>query len=241
MVNVGHVGFDNERLVWDWSAHIRGVEAIMGMVNDGSVFPGFENLDADQMRAQFSTGRVGMIFGASFDVAVYNEQFPANFNWVVVDPPTYEPGPALFKEPVDSINLLLVNKNAKNLDKVMEVFKFFYADENMAEMYERGLYIPYRTQAITLAKNPPRLRGFAEFANVPQKITLVPTPSGVITVEGLSASDTFIRYFIKGYREDGPTVLRALDERLNAATRRLDRADLEKYRQNPDRIIRASR
>jgi multiple sugar transport system substrate-binding protein len=241
MVNVGHVGFDSQDLTYKWSEHLVGIDTVRGMVQDGSVFPGYENLDADQMRAQFATGRVGMIFGASFDVAVYADQFPANFNWVVVDPPTYAPGPAKYKEPVDAINLLLVNQKAKNLDKVAEVFKFFYNDENMAEMYSKGLYIPYRSEAIALAKTLPTAKGFAEFANVPQKITLLPTPTAILAVEGLSDSDTFIRYFEGGFgAQTGAQVFADLDKRLNAAAKnQLTSAELEKYRAGPDREILA--
>jgi multiple sugar transport system substrate-binding protein len=240
MVNVGHVGFDHQTLTYKYAEHQRAVETVLGMVNDGSVFPGYENLDADQMRAQFATGRVGMIFGASFDVAVYNDQFPAQFNWVVVDPPTYESGPAKYKEPVDTVNLLLVNKTAKNLEKVAEVFKFFYSDENMAEMYENGLYVPYRSQAIALAKKAPTLKGFAEFANVPQKITLLPTPNGILAIEGLDQAQTFIRFFSRGYRENAATVLGDLDRRyMSALNQQLSAEERERYRQSPDRVIRA--
>jgi multiple sugar transport system substrate-binding protein len=240
MVNVGHVGFDHQTLSYKYVEHLRAVEAVLGMVEDGSVFPGYENLDADQMRAQFAAGRVGMIFGASFDVAVYNDQFPAQFNWVVVDPPTYEVGPAKYKEPVDTINLLLVNKTAKNLDKVAEVFRFFYSDENMAEMYENGLYVPYRSQAIALAKNAPRLKGFAEFANVPQKITLLPTPNSILAVEGLDMAQVFVRYFSKGYRESGASILEDLDRRyMSALNQQLTVEERERYRQSPNRVILA--
>ena len=31
------------------------------MISDGSVFPGYEGLDADAARAQFAEGRIGMI------------------------------------------------------------------------------------------------------------------------------------------------------------------------------------
>ncbi len=183
--NVGHLGFNWETMKFDYSAFAPVVGAIKGMVDDGSVFPGFEGLDADAARAQFAEGRVGMIVGASFDTAVYNEQFPAKCNWKVIPVPSFtEDGPK-YKEFVDATSLLGVG--AAGLDKpekTLEVMKFFYSDENMAQMYEQSLYIPYRQQAIDMAKSQPAQKGFAEFSDVPEKNLMLPSPDSNVTVEG---------------------------------------------------------
>jgi multiple sugar transport system substrate-binding protein len=237
--NTGTGVFDNEKLQYNLSAHTPVIESIMGMINDGSVFPGYEGLDADQMRAQFAAGRVAMIPGASFDVAVYNEQFPASCNWIVIDVPAFTPSGSPYKEIVSATNLLAVSNTArKNPAKAMEVFKFFYSDENLAEMYEEGLYIPYRSQAVALAKKQPAAKGYAEFANVPQKLLLLPSPDSDITIEGLVYREVVIRIFAKGYREDPATVLTDLDKRYNAALGKLDRNVLESYRAGADRVTR---
>jgi hypothetical protein len=111
----------------------------------------------------------------------------------------------------------------------------------MAEMYSKGLYIPYRSEAIALAKTPPTAKGFAEFANVPQKITLLPTPTAILAVEGLSDSDTFIRYFEGGFgNQTSAQVFRDLDKRLNDAVKaQLTPAELEAYRAGKDREVLA--
>jgi multiple sugar transport system substrate-binding protein len=237
--NSGFGVFDNDALQYKFSAHTPLANAVMGMINDGSVFPGYENLDADQMRAQFAAGRVGMIPGASFDVGVYRDQFPTSFDWEVIDVPAYLPSGSPYKEVVLSTQLLAVSTTAKkNPEKTMEVFKFFYSDENAAEMYEEGFYIPYRSQAVALAKKQPAAKGFAEFANVPQKILLLPSPDSDISVEGLVYREVFIRMFGKGYSDSPATVLQELDNRYNNALKQLDAAKLESYRAGPDRVIR---
>ncbi|MDR2730745.1 MAG: extracellular solute-binding protein, partial [Treponema sp.] len=86
--NVGHTGFNNATLQFEFSRHLPAIEAVYGMVMDGSVFPGFEGLDADMIRARFAEGNVGMIMGASFDCGVYNTQFPAKCDWLPIDPPS---------------------------------------------------------------------------------------------------------------------------------------------------------
>ena len=237
--NAGVGVFDNETLQYKFQSHLPMAEAIMGMINDGSVFPGYENLDADQMRAQFAAGRVGMIPAPSFDVAVYNEQFPANYNWAVIEYPSYSPDGSPYKEIVQATNLLAVSATAKkNPAKTLEVFKFFYNDENMAEMYEEGLYIPYRSQAVTLAKKQPTAKGYAEFANVPQKLLLLPSPDSDVSVEGLVYREVFIRMFGKGYTDPPATVLRELDTRYNNALKQLDKARLDSFKADSDRVIR---
>jgi multiple sugar transport system substrate-binding protein len=237
--NTGIGVFDNDTLQYNFSSQTPMVSAVLGMINDGSVFPGYENLDADQMRAQFAAGRVGMIPGASFDVAVYNEQFPADFNWQVIDVPAFSSAGSSYKEIVQATNLLAVSTAArKNPEKTMEVFKFFYSDENMAEMYEEGLYIPYRSQALALAKKQPTAKGFAEFADVPQKLLLLPSPDSDISVEGLVYREVYIRIFGRGYNESPAAVLKELDDRYNAALKKLDGEKLNSFKAPPDRVIK---
>jgi len=237
--NTGLGVFDNEKLQYNFSAHLPVVSAIMGMINDGSVFPGYENLDADEMRAQFAAGRVGMIPGASFDVGVYQDQFPVKFNMAVIDVPSFQASGSPYKEIVQATNLLAISTTAKkNPEKSMEVFKFFYNDENMSEMYEQGYYIPYRSQAVNMAKKQPVAKGFAEFSNVPQKMLLLPSPDSDIALEGLVYREVFIRLFGKGYTDTPAAVLQDLDRRYNDALRKLDAAKLNSFRAESDRVIR---
>ncbi|MDR1636478.1 MAG: extracellular solute-binding protein [Treponema sp.] len=237
--NTGIGVFDNDKLQYNFSAHTPMVSAILGMINDGSVFPGYENLDADQMRAQFAAGRVGMIPGVSFDVAVYKDQFPANFNWQVIDVPAFTSAGSSYKEIVQATNLLAVSTTArKNPEKSMEVFKFFYSDENMAEMYEEGIYIPYRSQAVALAKKQPTAKGFAEFANVPQKLLLLPSPDSEVSVEGLVYREVYLRLFANGYNEPAAAVLKELEDRYNNALKKLSAEKLNSFKASSDRVIK---
>jgi len=240
--NTGLGVFDNDKLQYNFSSHLPMVNALMGMISDGSVFPGSESLDADQMRAQFAAGHVAMIPGASFDVGVYQDQFPVKFNMVVIDIPAQSPSGSPYKEIVQATNLLAVSTTAKkNPDKSMDVFKFFYSDENAAEMYEQGYYIPYRAQAVALAKKQPTAKGFAEFANVPQKMLLLPSPDSDISLEGLVYREVFTRLFSGGYTDSPQAVLQELDKRYNDAVSKMDQAKLNTYKAGPDRVIQRSK
>lgn len=238
--NTGHVGFDNDNLQFNFSAALPIVETIVGMIQDGSVLPGYAGLDADAMRAQFAEGRVGMIPAVSFDTGVYNTQFPAKCNWKIVSIPTFADGKAPYKEFVDATSLLAVGKvSLKNPEKALEVFKFFYSDECLAEMYEQSLYIPYRQEALALAKKEPSMRGFSDFANVPDKVLILPMPDTVIQVEGSPYRDSVFE-ILAGTVGDPKTAMADLDKRYNDALAKLDPATAEKYRTPAGRNIKAS-
>ncbi|MDR0525470.1 MAG: ABC transporter substrate-binding protein [Spirochaetaceae bacterium] len=230
-----NAGFDNEKLQYNYSAMLPGIEAVYGMISDGSVFPGFEGLSADQFRAQFAEGRVGMIMGASFDVGVYTTQFPAKCNWDVIDVPAFTDAGLPYVDFVDASNLLAIGNAAKkNPEKVMEVYKFFYSDENMAEMYEKGKYVPFRSEVLQYVKNPPSAN-FQKFANLPQKAILLPTPENEQVIEGSTYRETLQNIFARKYTNQSiADVLADLDRRSNAAAAKLGAAKLEVYRTSRD-------
>ena len=234
--NVGHTGFNYKTMQFEFSSFAPVIETVQGMIEDGSVFPGFEGLDADAARAQFAEGRVGMIPGASFDVSVYNDQFPASCNWSVVSIPAFTEEGSQYKEFADATSLLGVGIDALDkAEKSMEVLKFFYSDENAAEMYEHSLYIPFRQEAIDLAKETPAQKGFADFANIPNKVIMLPTPENQVLVEGSAYRKTISDFFAGAYPDmDAKEMLKDLDRRYNAALEELDFRVLREYEQSEE-------
>ena len=210
------------------------------MIEDGSMFPGFENLDADTARAQFAAGRVGIVMAASFDVAVYTEQFPAMCNWIVCDPPAFTEDGYSYKEMVTAVDLLGVAKKAldKDTSKVAKVLEWFYSDENLVEMYEKGMYIPYRSNVVGMAKES-SVAGWKEFSTFrdDQFIIRMADPKGLLHYEGLSARETLGKLLSGGFSEDAETVLKELDSRLNAAFTALDPEVQAAYIAQPGYIV----
>jgi multiple sugar transport system substrate-binding protein len=242
--DLGHIGFNNDTLKFEYSLLAPKMEVMAGMVADGSILPGSAGMDADVMRAQFAEGRVGMLAAVSFDTGVYNEQFPAKCNWEVVEIPTVLAGAAPYKQFVDATSLLAVGKAAaetpERAEKVLKVLEFFYSDENAAEMYEQSLYIPFRQEAIDMAANEPEAKGFADFANVPNKVQMLPMPDTMITVEGKSMQDTIIGILSENPDQDPVTALTDLDERYNAALKeQVDAETLNTFKTPEGRNINA--
>lgn len=234
--SMGHFGFDAVSGSYKYSDGLPIIRSLLGMIEDGSMFPGFENLDADTARAQFAAGRVGIVMAASFDVAVYTDQFPAVCKWEVCDPPAISADGYGYKEMVTAVDLLGVAKKALNKDtaKVAKVLEWFYSDENLVEMYEQGMYIPFRSAVVGMAKES-AVYGWKEFSTFKddQFIIRMADPKGVLKYEGLSARETLGKLLSGGFTEDAEVVLKELDDRLNAAFDALDEETKASYIAQP--------
>lgn len=229
--NIGHYGFDYEAQQFNYSAYNPLISAIDNMVADGSVIPGFETMDADMVRAQFSAGTIGMMGAASFDVAVYNNQFPAKIDWEVIDIPTFDGQPPKYKAFGNPTNLLAVGKKAlDHPEKVLKVLEFFYSDENAAEMYENGLYIPVRKEAVALATKEPEMKNFSAFANFSEVFPMAPVPDTLITIEGATYRETIANIWTDPKANDVEKIMAEVDEKYNKALQKVDPAKLNLYK-----------
>lgn len=237
-VNVGHVGFNYETMEFEFSAFAPVIKAVKGMIEDKSVFPGFEGLDADAARAQFAEGRVGMIPGASFDTSIYYDQFPADINWSVIPVPSFTEDEPKYKEFADATSLLGVGVAALSKpEKTLEVLKFFYSDENAAQMYSQSLYIPFRQEAIDIARSEPILKGFSDFANIPDKAIMLPSPDTRVEVDGSLYRQTISDIFAGVYDDmTVDEVLKDLDRRYNEAFKRQPADVQDEYKQTTEVI-----
>lgn len=235
--NIGHYGFDYDKMQFAYSDYNPLIRAIDEIVADGSVIPGYETMDADMLRAQFSAGTIGMLGAASFDVAVYNNQFPAQIDWEVIEIPTFDGQPAKYKAFGNPTNLLVAGKKAlEHPEKVLKVLEFFYDDANAAQMYEEGLYIPVRSEAVALASKEPDMKNFSSFASFDEIFTMAPVPDTLIQFEGDTYRDAISKMWTDPEVNDVETIMAEIDAKYNAALEKVDAATLELYRL-PDGVI----
>lgn len=229
--NIGHYGFDYDTMQFAYSDYNPLISAIDQIVADGSVIPGYETMDADMLRAQFSAGTIGMLGAASFDAAVYNNQFPAEIDWEVIDIPTFDGQPPKYKTFGNPTNLLCIGKKAlEHPEKALAVLEFFYSDENAAQMYEEGLYIPVRSEAIALAAKEPEMKNFSSFASFDEIFTMAPVPDTLIQFEGDTYRDAISKIWTDPPVNDVETIMAEIDAKYNAALAEVDPAILELYR-----------
>jgi len=215
IASIGHSYFDHKTGRFDFEAFKPAAEWLMKIKADKSYFPGPEALDNDTARAQFSEGRIGMKLAASWDVGVYNDQFPAKIDWGVAPIPVldlnnrykqYMSGPGFFE--------ITNSAKDKNLEKVMEIYKWFNSDEFLAVMYEESKFIPYKSEIISMAKKQPDKKGWKEFSSMTEISYLFPQIPNV-TIEGLDFKQTFMKMWMGEISVD--EALTDLDKRYNAA------------------------
>ena len=114
--------------VFGGDAYVAGVELLLGMRDDGSVFPGSLTIIAPQAREFITQGAAGMIIQGPWNIPAWERRAP-NWNFGV------SPGPAPDKASLDtpvsvaqlpsSTNMMWLNAKAKNPAYVGDFFRWF--------------------------------------------------------------------------------------------------------------------
>lgn len=149
-------------------------EAFVGMKEDGSVYPGAESLDNDTARALFAEGDIGMKFGMSFDVGVYNDQFPAKVDWGVAPYPSADKDNK-YKQRMDIGGGWFINAHSK-LDKSVleEVLRFTLSDDFVRTAYKEGTDLPCDWSRVEDIKLENAKKGWEDFAKLVGESAIIP-------------------------------------------------------------------
>lgn len=150
-----------------WEAFKPVMEVYLQMQKDGSLFPGGTTMQNDPARAQFSAGNVGMIIAASWDIGVFNDQFPAQCDWDVTTLPNID-GELHGYSQLDAGSYLLVNgsSDAAHQQAAMDFYEYLLSEDTLVEYYEGGYGIPVYDGIADKVTQMPDRAGFAGFADV---------------------------------------------------------------------------
>lgn len=188
-------------------------EYLLKVKEDGSYVPGPEGMDNDSARALFAEGKVGMKISQSFDVAVFNDQFKAKCDWAVCDIPVLDLDNRYKEEAYISNGLLVTSKAQDALEKVMEVYKWYYSDDVRVALFENGKDIPYLEEVQAKATNVKDIKGWKEFSDLSKTYILKDRPWPAQD-EGLTAEQVYMKIWMG---EITPAEgLADLDNRVNA-------------------------
>ena len=182
--STGSLGYDSENNKYAYTKLTPAFEFLKQIKEDNSYYIGAEGLDNDPARAQFAEGNIGMKLGASWDIGVLNDQFPAKIDWGVAPVPTIDANPK-YKQWMSADVFLAIASNIpdEKKEKVMEVYKWFHDEKIIAKLYLEGKIIPIDDDIIekTPIENPSK--GWQEFCSfVKDSVALPPMPP--ITLEG---------------------------------------------------------
>lgn len=164
----GRAAFDCVNGVYDYSVYKPVYEMYMGLKEDGSIFPGAESLDNDMARAYFAERNIGMKFAGSYDVGVFNSQFPAKCDWGVAPYPVEDPDNCYKQYMTAGGHMAVTTAAVEKLgaDKAMEILEFFYSDELARVLYEEGMALPHDFSIVEDITFKEGLTGWKEFAEL---------------------------------------------------------------------------
>ena len=146
----GSTGYDAKTGKYDYSAVKPMLETIMGMKEDGSVYPGANGMDNDPARARFAEGNIGMKLAVSWDVSVWNDQFPAKCDWGIAPIPNISEDEKYYQLNNYGWGSVISTSGVekKGADKIAEVYNWLYSDDMQRAYYKSGSYLPWRADII---------------------------------------------------------------------------------------------
>ncbi len=188
------------------------------IIKDGSMFPGFETMDGDTARAQFSAGNIGMVGVMSSDVATFKNQFPCNFEWKVIPYPVKDASQH-YKYPTGvSLSYVISSNVAKKgvQDKVADFLNVLYSDKTFVDTYQNQFDISILGDEITSKASVDKLDpNWVTFSDMDIFAIKKPNPDSDLSIEGESYQDVYNK-IITGMA-DVHTALADLDKRYNEA------------------------
>jgi len=167
-VDAGFMQFNPTTGRYDFSGTKALMELYLGVKEDKSFFPGAEGLDNDPARAQFAERNIGMKYASSFDVGVYNDQFPAKCDWGVAPLPVADINNR-YKQSMSVGGVAFMTKTSVEkigAEKLFEVFKWIHSDELAIALYKEGCEIPYKASLVDDINLDNAKAGWKEFSNM---------------------------------------------------------------------------
>lgn len=203
--------FDYANLEFQYINHKPILEFYLELQERRLLFPGGLSLENDPARAQFSEGNAGMMLAASWDVGVFNDQFPATHDWRVSHLPTPD-GERVARGQMGGGGSFWLTAATDHPEHAARWLAFMVDDEYLAGYYERGLGLPIRPAVAELAE--PDAYGFEWFADTEYDMIYPPTPPG-LELEGPDRGVVYNQ--IMAGEIDLEEGLRDLDRRMNRA------------------------
>lgn len=214
--SVGDEYFNHTSGRYDFESLSGFLRHVLTFVEDGSMFPGYETMTGDVARAQFSAGTVAMIGAMSSDVTTFKNQFPCDFEWVMIPYPVADAEHS-YKEPVGvSMSYVIGAAAADYTDKVALFLNYLYSDEVYIATSEAqvdiAIFNEILEQCDTTAMDP----NWLSFANMDTFCIKYPNPDSYLTIEGDTYQDV-IGKILTGVEKDIDGALAALTVKYNTA------------------------
>jgi len=184
--SVGAGWFNNNTGKYDFAPYKPIYEALTQMYADGSMFPGAESIAIDPIRSQFADGNVGMITAPSYDIGVYNDQFPAKMDWGIADAPYFTADGKKFCGVFLSRtnNCISATVKADLLPTAVKAMKMLCSKETLANFYSDGGVILVEKDLMAATKLNVEKKNFKVMADLTNYVSMPNFPDSLLTLEG---------------------------------------------------------
>ena len=132
---------DGEASCFDWTKAemtiasdymVDALKLCTGMMDDGTLFPGFSTISHTEARAGLPANWAGMFMGGWWDAGAYKTQFP-EFEFMAAPIPVVDSGKVGFNHGTPFIERVYISKNTTNLDAITQFLKYKFGPA-----YQRG-------------------------------------------------------------------------------------------------------
>lgn len=172
-MNVIRMGGGGNAYPFDWATNEytydldgfkEAMNTIVGMNDDGSVFPGLHTLTDDDARQQFAIGMAGIIIGGSWNAGVFNDQFTSTEDWETAFLPFPDAGQTgRIRQYIG--DRYTISAQSENQEAAWEFLQWLYSVPIMTEMYELGMGVMGVAAANTGVSEVRGVAGLAPTAN----------------------------------------------------------------------------
>jgi multiple sugar transport system substrate-binding protein len=103
---------------------VGALEFLDGLLQDGSLFPGYSTISHTEARAGLASNWAGMYMGGWWDNGAYQTQFP-EFGYTIVPPPVFDEGKMGYNHGDSFVERVYVSKEAKaSYDAISKFLSF---------------------------------------------------------------------------------------------------------------------
>lgn len=228
----GAFGYDYNKGQYDFSTGKRVLQFYIDLAKDGSLFPGYETLTVDQMRANFAKGNVAMYIDGNWTSGTYATQIKTTIDWSAAAIPvfadeTYGKGQAFAG--VD----YCISKSSKSQEGAKQFLTFLLKNGDVYNKYkpEPKVYLPANDPSKLPVKEL-NLKGYEvnfktdDLASLPFNVT------PLLKLEGDTRNKVFLNDFVKASKGEAVDIdkdIQDLNTRYNKALNdAISRGELKK-------------
>ena len=211
-------GFVPTENKFDFTIYEKMINYLRDLISDGSVFPTPYTLDNDTARAQFSEGNIGMIYGAAWDVGVYNDQFPAKCDFGIVNFPVFDELAGGYPYGAATKSHWYMSSMSKNPEAQLEVYKWLISEEVATELLKENAITASTRKSLQDKMPEINKKGALEFAERTYPLFKLDEP---LEPSGLKISGdgrySVIKNLVTDSSLDVKKTLKELTDKYNAA------------------------